>query len=83
MRKRPKPHDLWDAIDPPLVLVIDGVQYRVPPMLEIGHSFFLPVLDGKRVMVTVRAHYQPQGYIFVWDEREESGLLGIRVWRVA
>lgn len=75
--------DEWDVIVPPTTLRMDGVTYRVPQTLDIGHSFFLPVLDARRAVGKVRSHYRPQGATLVYDERIEQGMFGIRVWRVA
>lgn len=80
---RKKQLEKWAVLVPPTVLKIDSVEYQVPPTLGLGHSFFLPVLDSKRAMEAVREHYRPQKYALVWEERIETGMLGIRVWRAA
>ena len=62
---------------------IDGVEYKLPQWLEIGHSVFLPCCDWQRVFEIVSRHYAPCGWKLKARERVERDYLGVRVWRVA
>lgn len=64
------------------VITVKGVQYQVPPLLGINHSFFMPCLKCRDTYAAVAKYYTRSGYKLVWAEKIEQGVLGIRVWRV-
>ena len=66
----------------PISLQIDGVTYRMPEWLDEGYGFFMPCLNATQAIQAVRRHYAPLKFRLEYTERVESGLLGIRVWRV-
>jgi hypothetical protein len=55
----------------------------VPFGLNVNESFFIPSLKHKETFHKVADYYSSHLYKLVWSERIESGVLGIRVWRVA
>ena len=66
------------------IITIFGVSYRVPILLAIGDSFFIPCLNRQVTMKALRSHYRKYNkYKLTYEERVERGMLGIRVWRVA
>ena len=66
------------------IVKINGVQYKIPALLAVGDSIFLPCLDRHVTMQKLRNYYgfYGLGYKLTFEERVERGLLGIRVWRV-
>jgi len=64
-------------------LKIKGAEFNVPFGLNVNESFFIPSLKHKETYHRVADYYSPHLYKLVWAERIESGVLGIRVWRVA
>ena len=72
----------WPPPSLPDTFRIHGVVYRVPGWLDVGTSFFIPSLDHQYTLTVLRMHYSPLNIRLGWHERIESGVLGIRVWRV-
>ncbi len=72
----------WPPPPLPEFMWMDGVPYRLPGWMDEGTSFFIPSLDHLRTIGAVRMHYGPFRFRLGWKERIESGVLGIRVWRV-
>lgn len=72
--KSPNPNDL---------LVIKGAVFQVPVDLGLHNSFFIPALRPKETANAVTRHYSAYEFKFVWAQRVENGVLGIRLWRVA
>jgi hypothetical protein len=66
----------------PETIRIDGVDYKLPQWLEIGHSFFAPCVDPSRALPRIEWHYSGMGWKLRHAARIERGLYGVRVWRV-
>jgi hypothetical protein len=66
----------------PETLRIDGVEYKLPQWLEVGHSFFVPCLDPDRIWPRIEWHYNGMGWRFKYLTHVERNLCGMRVWRV-
>lgn len=73
---------MWPPPPLPKALVVDNVEYRVPEWMEVGHSFFVPCLNHKKMMQAVSKHYAIRGFKFTHAEDTYKNILGIRVWRV-
>ncbi len=50
--------------------------------MAVNDSFFLPTLTPKKAFTAVSRYYSKKKYRMTYVERIESGMLGIRVWRV-
>jgi hypothetical protein len=57
------------------------MRYAVPSELHPGDSFFMPCLNPQRTFHAVLMAFRGSGYSFVYEERVERDVLGIRVWR--
>lgn len=68
--------------EPPRLMRFKGVDYKLPRVLPINGSFFIPTLTPGNMFAAVREHYQPVEYKLAHQERIENSLFGIRVWRV-
>ena len=64
------------------VVEIDGVQYRLPQWLEIGVSFFVPILDTKKAIKVVNEHYRDAHFAITHADWIEQGVWGVRFWRM-
>lgn len=64
-------------------MVMYEATYYIPWELGIGHSVFIPSIKHKDTFGEVQRCYASEKYKLTWEERIESGVLGIRVWRVS
>ena len=72
----------WPPPPLPRALIVDGVEYRVPEWMEVGHSFFIPCLNHKRMYQAVLRHYTIRKWEFAQESTTDKNIWGIRVWRV-
>ena len=63
------------------VMVLDGVEYKLPQWLDVGASFFVPSLDLKKTVNSVGEHYKHAKFSLHYAQWIEQGLLGVRFWR--
>ena len=63
------------------VIEIDGVKYKIPQWLEVGTSFFMPILDTKKAVKVVYEFYEDAKFPMTYCDWVEQGVWGVRFWR--